>query len=111
MSAKHLERLRLAMAECHRAYQDYMAGGKTLGFARVIKQRNVDVLASAIDAMEAADGAQRDDLEALVRHVKSWTAQWDEFYDSRDNWSDADAFVFQTRVPFPRTEMDRLFGA
>jgi len=61
--------------------------------------------------MESADDAQRDDLQALVRHVKSWTAQWDEFYRSRDDWSDADAFVFRTAVPFPRAEVDRLVGS
>ncbi len=84
-----------------RAYQDYLANGKTFYYAKELMKYN-----SAIRVSLAADKAKlplelQQDAGELLFHYAVWTEKWLEL-EKEIHPADNDVFIFQNSHTFPR---------
>lgn len=89
------------------AYRDYLAEGRSFLWANSLYRLN-----SAARLLLLAKGyLLPDDLKAdataLIRHYDAWLTLWEDLAE-RSRPALDDAFVFESRISYPRDAEDRL---
>jgi hypothetical protein len=102
-----LEPLLALLSKGDLIYRQYMENGREYRHALVIFENNSRIS----DLLSAWTDRLPEDLrlhsEALRAHLGAWTEQWLQL-DGERRFGPHDAFVFQSRVAFPRASADAL---
>ncbi|HEY6504496.1 MAG TPA: hypothetical protein VIZ28_11025 [Chitinophagaceae bacterium] len=83
------------------AYREYLQGGKTFMFAKILRQYNEKIRELIIEKGWLLPESLQKDALALVLHYDAWMQKWDELKAKLDPSPD-DEFVFPNSVTFPK---------
>jgi hypothetical protein len=83
------------------AYKEYLQGGKTFMFARVLRQYNEKIRSLILEKGYLLPSHLQEDGLALVSHYDIWMQKWDDL-KNRINPSPDDEFIFPNDATFPK---------
>jgi hypothetical protein len=89
------------------AYKEYLEGGKTYMFARILKIYNEKIRELLLEkGYLLSDSLQKDAL-LLISHYDIWLQKWNDL-EKRLNPAPADEFVFPNEFIFPKEAAKNL---
>lgn len=89
------------------AHQEYLQGGKTFMFARILRMYNEKIRELVMKKGYLLPGDLQKDALLLVSHYDVWMQKWDDLRSRLDPSPD-DEFVFPNSITFPREAARRL---
>jgi hypothetical protein len=89
-------------------YENYLADGNKLHYARLIRAANVEAISIILESPQLINTGMRANVLALLEHLEVWLALWDHHYAEKQP-SPEDAFVFQNHIRFPKEEVGNLY--
>jgi hypothetical protein len=89
------------------AYKEYLQGGKTFMFAKILRLYNEKIRELLLEkGYLLQEGLQKDAL-ALIAHYDIWMQKWDALKTSLDP-SPNDEFIFPNNATFPKEAATNL---
>jgi hypothetical protein len=83
------------------AYKEYLQGGKTFRFAKILRVYNEKIRELILQKGYLLSGQLQEDGLAMVSHYDVWMQKWDELKE-RISPSPDDEFAFPNDVTFPK---------
>ena len=90
--------LRLALA--NRAYQNYLANGRTFLFASILRDHNWAARQIALEYGHLLPADLLPEVVLLIEHLDVWLLRWEELRAELSPGNDQE-FVFQNAFTFP----------
>ena len=89
------------------AYKNYMANGKTLLYAKILKDNNERIRQLALDKGYFLPIEQQSNMIDLVTHIDIWSVLWEDLYKSK-KYRLNEEFSFENRATFPKEAVSSL---
>ncbi|MDG1766151.1 MAG: hypothetical protein P8H98_05115 [Flavobacteriales bacterium] len=89
------------------AYTDYLEGGQTYDYACILWLSNSRIVQLVSDYSNYFEASQKENIAALVDHLKVWQKCWIEL-DASADFEAKDTFVFQNDHRFPREQANNF---
>lgn len=89
------------------AYKEYLQGGKTFMFAKILRLYNGKIRDLVLEKGYLLPGNLQKDALELVSHYDIWMQKWDELKATLDPSPD-DEFVFPNSFTFPKEAAGNL---
>jgi hypothetical protein len=100
-------RLYMNLERSKTAYKEYLQGGKTYMFARILKIYNEKIRELLLEeGYLLSDSLQKDGL-ALISHYDIWLQKWNDL-EKKLNPVQDDEFVFPNEFVFPKEAANNL---
>jgi hypothetical protein len=100
-------RLYMNLERSKTAYKEYLQGGKTYMFARILKIYNEKIRELLLEeGYLLSDSLQKDGL-ALISHYDIWLQKWNDL-EKKLNPGPYDEFVFPNEFVFPKEAANNL---
>jgi len=91
------------------AYKNYIANGKTLLHAKVIKNNNEQIRALILQKMHFLPFEQHSNAIDLVAHIDIWLVLWEDLYASK-TYDLNEEFAFENDATFPKASVASLYA-
>lgn len=89
------------------AYKNYISNGKTLLYAKVIKNNNEKIRTLILDKSHLLPFEYHSYAIDLVSHIDIWHVIWKDLFMSK-KFSLDDEFVFENKATFPKESVASL---
>jgi hypothetical protein len=89
------------------AYREYLEGGKTFLFAKILKIYNEKIRELLLEKGWLLSGSLQKDALALVSHYDIWLQKWNNLYEHLGPQPE-DEFVFPNEFIFPKQAAKNL---
>jgi hypothetical protein len=94
-------RLYMNLKRSETAYNDYLKGGKTYMFARILKIYNEKTRELLLEKGHLLDDNLQKDALLLISHCDIWLQKWNDL-EKRLNPGPDDEFIFPNEFIFPK---------
>ncbi|MGB3005199.1 MAG: hypothetical protein WBC06_01735 [Chitinophagaceae bacterium] len=98
------------LKESEKTYRNYLEGGKTFRYAKILKQNNSQLINLLKENRFLLNSSQQKDADELLFHFNTWLEKWNKLA-TKINPADDDIFVFANEVTFPKHAAQNLESA